>query len=67
VHQAGVGSARAVRLDRPRVGVQANDAHALVRLYAAEALKISKNASTREYVYLIRKFPRRPNGEQGFF
>ena len=34
VRQAGVGSARAARLDRRRVGVQANDAHALVRLNA---------------------------------
>jgi hypothetical protein len=31
---AGVGSARAARLDRRRVGVQANEAHALVRLNA---------------------------------
>jgi hypothetical protein len=34
VRQAGVGSARAARLDRRRVRVQANDAHALVRLSA---------------------------------
>jgi hypothetical protein len=34
VRQAGVGSARAARLDRRRVGVQANDANALVRLNA---------------------------------
>ena len=34
VRQAGVGSARAARLDRRRVRIQANDAHALVRLNA---------------------------------
>jgi hypothetical protein len=34
VRQAGVGSARAARLDRRRVRVEANDAHALVRLNA---------------------------------
>jgi hypothetical protein len=34
VRQAGVGSARAARLDRWRVGVQAIDARALVRLNA---------------------------------
>ena len=34
MRQAGVGSARAAGLDRKRVRVQANDAHALVRLHA---------------------------------
>ncbi len=38
VRQAGVGSARAARLDRRRVRIQANDAHALVRLNAGEAI-----------------------------
>jgi hypothetical protein len=36
VRQAGVGSARAARLDGWRVRIQANDAHALVRLNAGE-------------------------------
>ncbi len=45
VRSAGVGSAGAARLDRVRVRVQANDAHALVRLMPAEAIRDERTSN----------------------
>ena len=50
VRQAGVGSARAARLNRRRVGIKANDTHAPVRLYVGGGhvgRKDSKHGETR--------------------
>jgi hypothetical protein len=58
VRQAGVGSARAARLDRRRVGIQANDAHALVRLNAGGGHWGKKNSFfTRNHLNAMAPHP----------
>jgi hypothetical protein len=53
VRQAGVGSAGAARLDRRRVRIQANDAHALVRLHAGGGHCLKKMSGPTDQMFAL--------------
>ncbi len=57
VRQAGVGSARAARLDRRRVGAQANDARALVRLLKWDEKDLKQIGRLRYFVFIVCNSP----------